>query len=162
MRLCLWQPTQTDLLLSVSLDRGPPSPSAILPRASSLWRRKGKQSELPAAPPAQAPTPALGASQHTSAAHLLHPHQPLACPRFHSPSVVLCLQWLVEPPVLSLSSPHPTSLSSFPPPFSLSAPSPPSGCQRLPAHILDSPAEENHMTGTVNQNHTFLLKQQDF
>lgn len=161
MRLCLWQPTQTDLLLSVSLDRGPPSPSAILPRASSLWRRRGSRVSclLPRPPPQQW-------GPHNT------PQPPTSCPHTSaSPargftlqvSCSVCRGWENCPSsrffslLFSPSPPHPTSLSSFRPHFSLSAPSPPSGCQRLLAHILNSPAEENHMTGTVNQNHTFSL-----
>lgn len=51
------------------------------------------------------------------------------------------------PPSLRLSLSRPCSLLPVPLCLALS----PSGCQRLPAGVVNSPADKNHVTGPVNQ-----------
>lgn len=92
------------------------------------------------------------------------------CPRpWHSPpstrTTGFTLKITMCPPPWTGTAAHPHA----PPPPSLSlslslssslCPSPslsPLGWQRLLAHVLNSPADKDHMTGKVNQNHTFSL-----
>lgn len=105
----------------------------------------------------------MGRGGHRTEQEGPHLPQTLALPaqhpdhRLHSQNhdVPSSLDWYHCPPT---HSPAPITFS-----LSLSSslcPSPslsPLGWQRLLAHVLNSPADKDHMTGTVNQNHTFSL-----
>lgn len=148
-QLCLGQHTQVGPPASIS-DRNSTcsggsmcSPSLYLP-ATGRSRHVGRgghrtEQEGPHLPqtlalPAQHPDHRLHSQNHDVPSSLDWYH----CPPTHSPAPITFS--------LSLSS----SLCPSP---SLS----PLGWQRLLAHVLNSPADKDHMTGTVNQNHTFSL-----
>lgn len=173
--LLLRPPPHAALPLAAHTD-GPPSARVTGPRPTQpLCRpatgllpleKKGSRVSCPCCYPSPGPHPSNGGSQHT---HLLPPHQCFACPRFQSPSVVLCLQGLEElpepsfllPPVLCLSSPvplpSPPSLPSslFQPLSSLwmsEAPGP---------HFKLSSRREPYDRNSESKPHVFI-KQQDF